>query len=278
MTQLARYYMDGPGEVLIMDASYSAATPGTGNIIAVVTAKNSSFRSTVQEEKVTGGRAIFPKRKFITSRENVLELEDCEMDFRYLSLTQGSSISTASVAAWAYGDNYKKEIIAYTADNTAGFELHDTPVDGTLVIKTGTGVVFNAVTASASLTTSTATPTYMLSGKKVLVSPAADVWVTTIPTSVRPIYQYTSTTSSSVTTTASSVPKTVKVILTQTAFSNDNEILGYHQIEMYKAQAGGEFEQAFAENTAFSPKLTFELLDPQRADGKLVEYRFIPVT
>ena len=88
-----RYYIDGPGEVLIVDSAFSFTTPKNDLIIAVVTAKTASFSDDVSMESVTGGRSLAPRRKFVTGRTTTFELEDCEIDFRYKAMQAGASIA-----------------------------------------------------------------------------------------------------------------------------------------------------------------------------------------
>jgi hypothetical protein len=257
-----KYFLDGPGEALIVTSDFDAASPDLSKILCVVTAKTAAFRSGTTEEKVTGGRSIFPRRKILTDREVTFELSDCEMDFRYVSLSQGEDIVITSVDAWAFGED-EQYTIGETVDNTV--TLRHTPIKDTLVVQDMEGNLF--VTAAAaeagvsySLDTDTLTFAVGDDGKEI-----------------KAFYQYEESSVQQVSTKNDSLPKTVKIIHHQPTFDEDNARIGTQEIEIYKAQVGGEFEESFEERSPFAPSLTFELVDPRRADKKVVDHRYIPV-
>jgi hypothetical protein len=256
-----RYYMDGPGETLIMTTDFdpSAATPNVNKIIAIVTTKSATLTDTPSFEKVTGGRSLAPRRKFITDRETTFEITDCEMDFRYVSLSQGEDEVVGATTAWAFGDDYK-----FTIATTVTLPV--TPINNTLVVVDQDGkAMVKSATPSAGQ--------YNVSGAQLFFH-SGDVGKAAYP-----IFQYnTPSTTRVVSTKSTSVPRTVKIVHRQAAFDKDNNLIGYEEIEIFKAQVSSQFEQAYAERTPFAPTLTFELIDPDRPDKKLFDYKFIPVS
>jgi len=258
---LNRYYLDGPGETLIMTSDFdpSAATPNVNKIIAVVTSKNSSFTSSVTEEKVTGGRSMAPRRKFLTDREATLELEDCEMDFRYISLSQGEDIVDGAATGWAFGDDHR-----FTIATTV--TLAATPIDNTLVITGPDGKAFVKTSATPN------EGEYKIDGSELTFNEAD------VGKKASPVYKYnTSAKTKTVSTKTTSLPKTVYIVHRMPAYDENNILLGYQEIEVFKAQTSAQFEEAYAEKTPFAPRLSFEILDPVRADKKLLDHKFIPV-
>jgi hypothetical protein len=246
-----RYFLDGPGEALIATTDFDPTNPDLSKILCVVTAKSAAFRGSATMEPVTGGRSLAPRRKFLTEREITFELSDCEMDFRYVSLSQGEDIVTGSVTVWAFGESEQ-----YVVDDSLKITLNHTPVPGTLIVQEkDTGEL-----VEATLAKDTATLTGVNKGDEVLA-----------------IYQYEAADVKQVSTLNDSIPRTVKIIHNQPMFDEDNNIIGTQQIELFKAAISGEFEEAYEERAAFAPSLTFEVLDPKRADKKLVDHRIIPV-
>lgn len=258
-----RYYIDGPGEVLIVTSDFDFSTPDVNKIICSITCKNASFKGGVTQENVTGGRGLFPKRKYLTERSVTFDLEDCEMDFRYISISQGEDITTGAQTVFAFGSDFE-----FVIDASAGtVDLGETPIADTLVVQFLDG----------TLCTEAATPS--TSGQYKLVGDTLTFAAADKGKEIKAFFEYTSDSSTKVVSTlADSLPKTVKIIHKQPCFDNDNVITGYQQLIVYKAQPSGEFEEAFAEKQAFSPKLSFELVDPKRADKKVVDHIFIPVS
>jgi hypothetical protein len=246
-----RYFLDGPGEALIATTDFDPTNPDLSKILCVVAAKSAAFRGSATMEPVTGGRSLTPRRKFLTEREITFELSDCEMDFRYVALSQGEDIITGSVTVWAFGESEQ-----YVVDDSLKITLNHTPVKDTLVVQAkDTGEL-----VESTLVEKTATLTGVNKGDEVLA-----------------IYQYEAADVKQVSTLNDSIPRTVKIIHNQPMFDEDNNIIGTQQIELFKAAISGEFEEAYEERAAFAPSLTFEVLDPKRADKKLVDHRIIPV-
>lgn len=255
-----RYYLDGPGETLITDSAFDPGSPDVNKILCVVTCKTASFTGDVTEEKVTGGRSIFPKRKYLTDRSIQFQLQDCEMDFRYLSITQGEEIVVGASTAYAFGEDYQFTI----AENKV--TLPETPNAGTLVIQ---------YLDTGALMTESPTPG---AGKYSIVAKELTFNASDNAKDIKVSYQYTTgVDTKTVSTKTDSIPKTVKLVHKQICFDQDNHVIGHQFIEIYKAQPSGAFEEAYAEKTAFAPQLTFEVLDPKRVDKKMVDHKFVPV-
>lgn len=261
-----KYFLDGPGEVLVVATDFNSAAPDISKIFAVVTAKTAAFRGSATEEKVTGGRSLAPRRKFLTDREITFELSDCEMDFRYIELSQGETMTEGSVVSWAFGEEEQ-----YVPDSdTKKFSLNHTPIEiagiSSLVLQDVEGNLFSEAASTPG------PGEYTLTDAEIEVN-EADKYK-----EFKAIYQYnTPTNTRQVSTFNDSLPKTVKLLHHQPMFNEDNQKIGIQEIEIYRAAIEGEFEEAFEERTAFAPSLTFEVIDPKRPDKKLVDHRFIPI-
>ncbi len=266
-----RYYLDGPGETLITttdfkdyqeklaDSVEGYTVEGLAKkIICVVTAKSASFTGGAEEEDITGGRSLAPRRKMLTGREQNFEITDCEMDFRYVSLSQGEAIEVGAVTSWAFGEDHWREIAE------TSITLEETPIADTLVLQDEDGTILEKVES---------TPTvgqYSISAK-VVTFHADQTGI------IKPMYQFTSpATTQQVSTLNTSVPKTVSIVHHQPQFDDNNKVIGTQEIEIYRASVSGEFEQAFEERSPYAPSLTFQIMDPKRADKKLVDQRSIP--
>jgi hypothetical protein len=254
MSDLYRYYLDGPGEVLVTAVDFDFANPDVKKILIGSTCKNASIQGSATLEPVTGGRSLFPRRKILTDRALTFSMEDCEMDFRYLSMTQGEDIVVGVANAWAFGEDEQYTIPSATAYTVT---LKHIPLAGTLAVLFDDGKI----------------------GDPVAIAPAAtlEFQVTAAVVTFNAVYQYAGgATSSKVSTLSTSLPKAVKIIHKQTTYNSDNVVTGTQYVELFKVQPSPEFEEAYAEKQAYAPKLTFELIDPQRADKKIMDHIFIP--
>jgi len=263
MKDQLRYYIDGPGEVLITTTDFDFTNPDPNKIIAVVTCKSASISGSADMEDVTGGRSLFPKRRFKTSQSATLELTDCEMDFRYASLTSGEDIETGATEVWAFGSDYK-----FVIPTTAPFEIQlpNSPIADSLIVRLDDGSLMEAATEADA-------GKYSLNGDKLTFAEADK------GKEVELVYKYMSAAGSkSVSTLADSVPKTVKAIHKQPTFDNDNKVTGTQFIEFFKLQTSPEFREDYQERAAYAPQITFELLDPQRPDKKIFKRTWEPVT
>lgn len=258
-----RYFLDGPGETLVVMSDFDLATPDPAKIIAVISSKRGAFTFGVTEEKVTGGRGLVPRRKFMTERNITFELEDCETDFRYFNLSQGITPVTGATDVWAYGSDYRYAF----ATGALAFDLGETPLADTLMVKnaeTGLVMAYSTVVpagATLQLTGSTLTADASQAGVEIECMFKYTAAATAITSSMK----------------MDDVPKTVKLIHTQVMFDEDNNKLGKQQIEVFKAQTSAEFNEQYQERQAFAPVVKFEVLDPRRPDKKVLDKKLIVV-
>ena len=263
-----KYFLDGPGECLVVGTDFDVQNPDPNKIFAVVTAKTASFGSSVEQEDVTGGRSLAPRRKILTGRDVTFELTDCEMDFRYVALSQGEDVlddtlDDLNVLLWAFGEDHQ-----HVVDGDDKITLKYTPATVTIdAVPVSTLVLIDEngdVIAESD---------YGVVGKEVTFTGGAvegDV--------VKSVYQFEPPEGyvvKQVSTLNDSIPKTVKIIHHQPMFDEDNQTIGFQEIEIYRVAVSGEFEKAFEERTPFAPTINFELLDPKRHDKKLVDYRLV---
>lgn len=255
-----RYYLDGPGETLVVASDYDATNPSPDKIIAIVSSKSAVINYQPAFEKVTGGEGLTPRRKFITERVVTFEMEDCEMDYRYFSLSQGEEIKKGSTTAWAYGSD---EITSIGDDGTV--TLSATPVADTLIFFDDGGSMF----------TESATP---VAGSKFSLDGAvASFDLADKGRTVSPIYQYsTDEDTESVGVKSDSIPKTCKLIHRMKMFDNNNKRKGTQQLEFFLAEVGAEFAEDYREKTPATARMTFEVLDPMRPDKKILDKKWIP--
>jgi len=250
-----RYYLDGPGEVLIMASDFNPAVPDLSKIISSVSCKSASIGGSVEMEPVTGGRSLSPRRKFLKGRENTFEMEDCEMDFRYHSLAIGENEVVGVTTVWAFGEDF-----SFTVPAGAVVALGQTPIADTITVQLADGTELTAGDPATNV------------AEYSLAAAAMTVHTDHIGATVITMFQYeTAATAREIATLNTSLPKTVKIVHKQPTFDADNAITGYQYVEIYKAQTSAEFEQAYQEKAAYAPKLKFDILDPKRGDKKLMK-------
>ena len=92
------------------------------------------------------------------------------------------------------------------------------------------------------------------------------------------VYKYLSDPSTLTTSTRlDSCPKSVFITHKQPCFNKDNEVIGFQYIEIFRAKSDANFEKAYSEKSPYAPSLNFEVEDPERPDGKLVDEKFEPL-
>ena len=249
-----RYYIDGPGEILVTTTDFNIAKPCAQRILCSATCKGVNISGDADMEDVTGGRGLFPKRQFQTGRTAAVEITDCEMDFRYARLTTGEPIQKGSQVVTAFGSDYR-----FNIPSTAPYEieLEDEPIADTMTVRyIDTGTVVAPGSANG--------PT--LEGKK-LTFQEEDAGKL-----IELFYSFNSGEDTlTVSQKVDSLPKTVQVIHKQPTFDNDNNITGYQYIIFFKMQPSAAFQEDYEERAAYTPQMTFNLVDPQRADKKVMD-------
>lgn len=256
------FFMDGPGEILITTTDFDPTDPELYKILCSSSIKSATISSSATLESVTGGRSMFARRKFQTERTANVEFSDCVMDFRYASLVQGEDIAVGAKTVPAFGADYRFSVPATPFTQV----LPETPDADSLTIRwIATGVVAKpaAVAAEGVPSLAVATLTFVIAD----VGKEYEVMFT---------YQSAATTLN-VPLKVTSLPKTVKVVHKQPTFDADNTKTGDQIIEFYKLQPSPEFSEDYQERAPYAPTLSFELLDPGRADQKVFDRYWIPV-
>lgn len=255
------YYIDGPGEVLITTTDFSAADPDPNKIICTSTCKSASISASATMEDVTGGRGLFPKRRFQTARNATLEFQDCQMDFRYASLVQGEDIKKGVRTVTAFGDGYR-----FVVPEELSVTLPETPDEGSLT------VIWRDTGAAAAPATTAAEGTPALADDTLTFAEADE------GREFEVVFTYQSSAETlNIPSKATSLPKTVKAIHKQPTFDADNNVTGHQFIEFFKLQPSAEFTEDYQERAAYAPTMTFELIDPQRPDGLIMDRTWVPV-
>lgn len=248
------YYIDGPGEVLI------GAFKDPTNVLAVATVKEAGFSGNATFEKVTGGRSLFARRQFLTEKTLSFKMTDCQMRFQYNELASGGTTSKGKVQNWAFGDLERYTVKASTGDAKT-ITLRKAPVAGTLVLRPTTGAAIAVAASDIADTVVT------IKDENVKVGDY-----------VNAIYKYESEEDVLTTSTRiDSCPKSVFITHKQPCFNKDNEVIGFQYIEIFRAKSDANFEKAYSEKSPYAPSLNFEVEDPERPDGKLVDEKFEPL-
>jgi len=258
------YYIDGPGEVLIGDFK------NPSNVIAIATVKEAGFSGNATFEKVTGGRSLFARRQFLTEKTLNFRMTDCQMRFQYLEITNGSTTTKAATENWAFGDleRYTVKAGANSGDPLT-ITLKRAPIAGSLILRPATGA--SVAIPDANIGTAGQDGTVVVTLPTTMSGVAAGDYVNAI-------YKYTSSVDTLTTSTRiDSCPKSVFITHKQPCFNKDNEVIGFQYIEIFRAKSDAQFEKAYSEKTPYAPALNFEVEDPERPDGKLVDEKFEPL-
>lgn len=223
-------------------------------IIKVGTLQDMAFEFSSSEEKIYGGDSMLPIFAFTKEKTATVNCTNAEFSLDWLKVSQGANLAqggslvgeetvTVAVGAASLGKTGidVTSVMAYVVDD-------DTVL--TRVAATPTATQFT-VDANGELDFNVA-----LNGKKVFVS-----------------YVYTAQNTAQVATiTNASTPGFVSIRhVSKPVALKDGTTRRIHTV-IYKAKADGKFQLDYKRNTAYSPKLAFEILDPQREDGTIISF------
>lgn len=216
-----------------------------------------NFAIETTSEDIFGGDALFPFDEVITGKNATITATTAEFDLKLLDITQGSKTETGKSAniyvfdegyfidgeepsyTVEYGDKLIADTISIRFKDGASLEkTEEAPGAGEYVVGTGGAITF----ASAD------------EGKEVLID-----------------YQYTVSDADVNHVLTTSLPRPVRIIHVA-RFQMADGTEGGIQTEIYKAKAQGTFNIDFARATASTHNLELKLLDPGRADKRMISF------
>lgn len=216
-----------------------------------------NFALETTSEDIFGGDALFPFDEVITGKNATITATTAEFDLKLLDITQGSKTITntpAKIYVFDEGCFIDNEDPSYTV------EYGDKLVENTISIrfKDGTYLTEVGVAPSDGEYKVDADGVITFSednkGKEVLID-----------------YQYTVNDADVNHVLTTSLPRPVRIIHVA-RFQMADGTEGGIQTEIYKAKAQGTFNIDFARATASTHNLELKLLDPGRADKRMISF------
>lgn len=216
-----------------------------------------NFALETTSEDIFGGDALFPFDEVITGKNATITATTAEFDLKLLDITQGSKTKTNTPAkiyvfdegcfidnedplyTVEYGDKLVENTISIRfKDGTYLTEVEGIPTAGEYTVGAGGVITFSAADK----------------GKEVLID-----------------YQYTVSDADVNHVLTTSLPRPVRIIHVA-RFQMADGTEGGIQTEIYKAKAQGTFNIDFARATASTHNLELKLLDPGRADKRMISF------
>lgn len=216
-----------------------------------------NFALETTSEDIFGGDALFPFDEVITGKNFTITATTAEFDLKLLDITQGSKTKTNTPAkiyvfdegcfidneepsyTLEYGDKLVENTISIRfKDGTYLTEVEETPSAGEYKVGAGGVITFSEADK----------------GKEVLID-----------------YQYTVSDADVNHVLTTSLPRPVRIIHVA-RFQMADGTEGGIQTEIYKAKAQGTFNIDFARATASTHNLELKLLDPGRADKRMISF------
>ncbi len=216
-----------------------------------------NFAIETTSEDIFGGDALYPFDEVITGKNSTITATTAEFDLKLLDITQGSKTETNKPAKiYVFDEGY------FIDDEEPSYKIEyaDKLVADTISIRFKDGASLKEVEeapdtgeylvgASGTITFATADE-----GKEVLID-----------------YQYTVSDADVNHVLTTSLPKPVRIIHVA-KFQMADGTEGGVQTEIYRAKAQGTFNIDFARATASTHNLELKLIDPGRADKRMVSF------
>ena len=216
-----------------------------------------NFALETTSEDIFGGDALFPFDEVITGKNATITATTAEFDLKLLDITQGSKTKTNTPAKiYVFDEGYfiDGEEPSYTV------EYGDELVENSISIRFKDGTYLTEVGGAPSA------GEYKVGDGGVITFSAADKGKEVLID-----YQYTVSDADVNHVLTTSLPKPVRIIHVA-RFQMADGTEGGIQTEIYKAKAQGTFNIDFARATASTHNLELKLLDPGRADKRMISF------
>ncbi len=215
--------------------------------------QNLNFGLETTSEDVFGGDDLFPFDEVTTGKNATLTATAAEFDLNMIDITQGSETEVEDAEIYVFDEGLTIGEDDYELKYGTGL------VSGTLVVRFKDGDELDVATTSPTageykLTGGEITFATVDKGKEVLID-----------------YRYKVTDAATNHVLTTSLPKPVKVVHVARFQAADGTEGGLQTI-VYRAKAQGTFNIDFARATASTHNLELKLLDPGRADKKMISF------
>lgn len=248
------------GVPLVLIENYSTDTL----IARIEKAESAILKTSFGQDPLYGGNALYPHDYVDKDRTASLEISTSRFQYGLTQATTGATVTTAtSITLQAIGEKQTvpaESAYIVTLDNSATCD--DDSVKVYYRDHPGTKLTEHATTPEAGV--------YTLSSG-VLTFAADDASKDIVID-----YQYTSAAGDLIEVLTNGTVPTVKITLAN-EFSNQDGVTTREAIFVHKCRASGDLSHEENRGKAGVPKLTFDVMDPERSDSQLYTMGYIAV-
>lgn len=235
----------------------------TGALIArIEKAESAVLKTSFPIDPIYGGNGLYPHDYIDKDRTGTLDIATTRFQYGLTEAAAGAKVTTGtSVTMQVIGE---RAVVPSATTYTVELANKATAVETTVnayYADTGVLLTKDAVAAAGKYTYAAGVLTFDVAdkGKNLIID-----------------YQYTATTGDLVEVLTNGVVPVVKITLAN-EFSNQDGVLMREAIFVHKCKAAGDLEHAEKRGTPGAPTLTFNLMDPERADKQLCTMGYIAV-
>ena len=235
----------------------------TGALIArIEKAESAILKTSFPSDPIYGGNSLYPHDFIDKDRTGTLEITTSRFQYGLAEAAAGAKVKTGtSVTMQVIGE---RAVVPAATAYTVELANKATAVEDSVKVyyaDTGEALTKDAVAAAGKYTYAAGALTFVAddASKNIIID-----------------YQYTATTGDLVEVLTNGVVPVVKITLAN-EFSNQDGVLMREAIFVHKCKAAGDLEHAEKRGTPGAPTLTFNLMDPERADKQLYTMGYIAV-
>lgn len=212
--------------------------------------------------KINGGQSFYELAELDKSKTIALKATDAQFNIKSMAVSSGGSLSKGTAPYEFFGE-------LFTVDGTGTFIIPKAIIAGSLRINDYTEIATGTpAEGQFRVTISSSTTTVQL--------PLSDA-----DTNVSPSYQVNVDNITTLSTKTTDFPKSGEVTLEWPLYAgseaDEQEVVGYAQIVIYKAKILQSFKVGGNYKTASTFDFSANGLDPKRPDKKMWDLRFRPI-
>ena len=232
------FFVEGTGKAVV---------GGVNGKVGYIHLQNATFEFSSKMESIYGGLSNAALYSYQTEKDGKVTFQNASMDAQSVALTQGVNASKSAVVF------AMEEKVLVGSNGDAKLAHADTADLQTLILATDEGVYVpynNGKVDTAYV------------GKTLLASYAYTVNQNAVGVDVKTV----------------SVPGYVTIFFESKPMKQKDGRIMKQYLTIYKARSDGSLKIDFKHKNAFAPELTFNVVDPERTDGKFWSYAVQDVT
>ena len=238
ITKNEHFFVEGTGKAVIANES---------GRVGYIHLQDAQFEFSSKMEDILGGETNTPLYSYQTEKSGTVTFTNASMDAQTVALTQGvSTVKKPVVFA------LDEEVTVGTAGEIT-LAHKDTADLSTLIVADENGNVISY--ADGKVDTA-------LAGKKLTATYAYTVDANAVGVDVETV----------------SVPGYAAIFFRSKPMKQKNGRIVRQYLTIYKARSDGSLKMDFKHKNAFAPELKFNIVDPEREDGKYWSYAVQDVT